>query len=146
MATIHKAIAAFLFSTSRDLRVSGNSMQPLLSDGQAIKVSPLQQPITPGKCYVFICNGALHIHRLVKIRKENFFFIGDTSQKIDRVPLGAIIAEPDSKQHLFTILILRYINLFFEKVITVYPKCKKLRKTTIRCIIRWERFYYERKI
>lgn len=147
MAKIHKAIAGFFFSNNvKNIHVCGNSMQPLLSNGQAVKVLPLQLPVIPGKCYIFICNGVLRIHRLLKIKKGKVIFIGDTSQKLDSVPFDAIIAELDSKQNIFVILVLRYINLFFNKAITIYPKCTKLRVKVIRCIVRCERFFYERKV
>lgn len=126
--------------------MSGNSMQPLLSSGQRVRVLPLQQPVTPGKCYIFVNGRALRIHRLLKISSNNAVFIGDTSQKLDRVSLDAIIAELDYKQNIFVIFILRYINLLFEKAITLFPQCSKLRIKVIHCIIRCERFFYERKI
>ena len=147
MVKTNQAIADFIFhNNTQGIHVNGDSMQPLLSNGQAVKITPIKQPVRPGKCYVFIRKGVLCVHRLKKIRKEKFFFIGDTSQKTDHVSIDAIVAELDSKQNMYTIQIIRFVNLFFDIAVRIYPKCKILRVKMIHSIIKCERFLYERKI
>jgi len=143
----YKAIADFLFTDpSPKLQVFSNSMQPLLSAGQQITILPLRQPLTCGKCYIFIYKGKLLIHRLIKVMNNKAVFIADSAQKKEAVPIDAVIAEPAFKQRWIIILIISWLNRLFYTLIKIFPDSAKLRVKIVRGIIKCERALNERGI
>ncbi len=147
MINFYKAITTFLFDNKEPvLHVCSDSMYPAFSCGQKVKVIPLRQPLECGKCYIFIHKGKLNIHRLLSVKNDCSVFIGDRSRRKEHVPISAIIAEPEYDQNIVTTFILRYINLFFCRIIPAFPQCALVRVKVIRNITKLEKFFYERKI
>ena len=147
MVCKYRVVKSFLLKNSvNNLLVKGNSMYPLFTDGERVKIIPLKNSLIPGRCYIFVCNNSLLIHRLLMIKRDSVYFIGDNSQKIDIVSKEAVIAEPESNQNYLVILLLRYINMFFISAIKISSWSSQLRVKIIYLIDSLERFFYERKI
>lgn len=60
-------------------RVSGDSMQPKLKNGQIILAVSFKRPKT-GNVVIFRHNGLEKIKRLVKIRQDEVYILGDNPQ------------------------------------------------------------------
>ena len=73
-------------------KICGNSMQPLLHDGQNVVVDFNITNLSIGKCYVFIKDDKLILHRLVWNNQRFALFIGDNSRSIEKVFLSDIVA------------------------------------------------------
>ena len=93
--------------------VKGNSMWPLLKDGQNVKVSAIKKPLKRGKCYLFVYKNQLYMHRLLKVSNSQACFIGDYSEKTEEVPLDAIIGELENKQSWIALFIVNVINSIY---------------------------------
>ena len=100
-------------NNERYLAVKGNSMWPLLKDGQRVRITTIKKPLKKGKCYLFAYKNALYIHRLFELSDEKACFIGDYSEKIEEVPLEAIIGEMEHNQNRITLFILNLINSIY---------------------------------
>ena len=100
-------------STVRYFTVKGNSMWPLLKDGQRASISAIKMPLKRGKCYLFVNKNLLYMHRLFRMSDNKASFIGDYSEKIEEVPVEAIIGELEHKQNRITLFILNLINSIY---------------------------------
>ena len=147
MNKFNNAISDFLLhKTTQALKVCGNSMQPFLVNGQEASIVSLQSPLKCGKCYIYIYRNALYVHRLVKSKNNTLFFIGDGAQKLEEIPADAVVAELNYKQDAFFIFVLRYINMIFVKISSVFPQFFRLRRKVVSAVIKIERLLYERGI
>lgn len=147
MNNYYQAVSSFLFEhTPAVVMISSNSMYPFVSEGQQVTIIPLVKPLLHGKCYAYIKNGTITLHRLLAINENSALFIGDSSQKIDDVPLCAVIAEALVVQHDFFRALIHITNSIFCKTARFYPVFKRWRVMVIRAIIKCERLLYERKI
>ncbi len=126
--------------------IRGNSMFPFLTDGQKEKASPIEHPLKWGKCYVFLFNNSIYVHRLLKIEESKAVFIGDNTFKTETVPLEAIIGELNIHQDIFFINSISIVNTLFYRIMGILPLCNILRKFLISQLVLFERKIYERKI
>lgn len=74
-----------------ELRVSGNSMFPILKDGTTITVYR-KESYQVGDILVFLYkNETVIVHRLLKIQNERYFCKGDNSFRIEDISFDQII-------------------------------------------------------
>ena len=108
-------IKPFIFAenNARYFSVKGNSMWPLLKDGQRVRITTIKKPLKKGKCYLFAYKNALYIHRMLKVTGRKACFIGDYSEKIEEVPIESIIGELDSSQNRIVLFIFNLINWIY---------------------------------
>ena len=142
-----KAIQDFLYSnTLHTYTIGSNSMCPLFVKGQRITAKPIKGQLQCGKCYIYIDNNELFIHRLYTIRKKHAYFIGDNSQKKEKISMDRILAEPETNQNLFILFLVKGINSIFCSLTTYFPSMATIRIKIIRFLIIFERILHERKV
>ena len=81
-----------VFSKERILhvKISGNSMYPVISNGDVVIVKSKIKYI-PGDIIVFIYKGSLLVHRLIKIENGRYFCKGDNSFRLEDIEPSQII-------------------------------------------------------
>lgn len=103
----------FAGNNERYLTVRGNSMWPMLKDGQRVKIAKIKRPLKIGRCYLFVYKNLLYTHRLFRISDNKTCFIGDYSGKIEEIPVEAIIGELKYDQKRITNFILSLFNSIY---------------------------------
>jgi hypothetical protein len=118
--------------------IQGNSMEPLLREGDSIKVFNVIF-LKPGECYIFKHNGKMMIHRLAGKHREDYFFIGDNSNCFEKVKrdqiYGILYGNPSNKMAK---QLIRMVNWLYLQTIRWKPLCRigGIRKRIIRAIYR----------
>ena len=121
------------------LTVHGNSMWPLLKDGQRVRVSIVKKPLKKSKCYLFIYKNSLYIHRLFEIQNDRVLFIGDYSEKIEEVSKEAIVGELKLDQNRLILFVLSVLNDIFIKIAPGFLKGLRIRKKIFSIISKLEK-------
>ncbi len=124
-----KLVKHILFDGKNDcsITVKGYSMWPLYTNGTTVVVTQSKHSLKKGQCYLFIYKNQLLLHRLINIIKNNAFFIGDYSQKVEIVQLNAIIGEAKYQQNWRILFLFRLINWIYIKENKVRFKKERFR-------------------
>ena len=106
-------------STCFNLNVSGNSMFPVLQDGDIISVCKKSE-YEIGDILVFIYkNGDILVHRLLNVKDNRYFCKGDNSFRLEDIGveqiIGAVILENDPNHSINFIHDSYAINRIFRK-------------------------------
>jgi len=97
------------------ITLSGMSMYPTFTPGDRIFIETVPAEPIPGHCYVFLYQGNLNVHRLVRIDEQNAIFWGDHSLLPDRIRRDQIVAAVRRRQPaLATRLLLLTNGLFIQ--------------------------------
>ncbi|MBD3321532.1 MAG: hypothetical protein GF350_10605 [Chitinivibrionales bacterium] len=127
------AIRSFFFETGfKEFVVRGGSMSPLIEHGQKVTCIPCSSPLTKGRCYVYVADGVLVVHRLVDMNDTNAEFIGDNTCRRHTILLEQIIGEPAIRENRFRRLIIHLINYIFIKVAGTVPKAGAIRSCLVK--------------
>ena len=121
-------------------------MWPFLLHGQKVRIARIHKPIEKGKCYLFIHDNSILIHRLLKVLNGRAVFAGDYSEEIEEIPLEAVIGELKRNQNKIIICILNLINHIF---ICMLPACAgkiRIRNIILSTFIKFENRLNERKV
>jgi hypothetical protein len=129
----------FAEKNERYFSVKGNSMWPLLKDGQRVKITAIRKPFKRGKCYLFVNKNVLYIHRLLRIYDKKAFLIGDYSEKIEEVPLEAIIGEFEYNQNGVTLFILNLLNWIYINTVPGIFRRMRLRNRVFSMLSKLEK-------
>lgn len=105
-------VADFLCSQSGHVRVEGNSMYPLLCEGEPVTLRPAGKELIPGKVYVFWQGTRLFAHRLLRQKGQTAFFSGDNSRLFQRIAVKDVVGECVVRQCRFFVRIMSIINYF----------------------------------
>jgi len=141
-------IQSLLFSgeAEKTVAVNGNSMWPFLQHGQIVTVGRIQNPLKQGRCYLFIHNNSIFIHRLLKTLSGKAVFAGDYSGDTEEIPLESVIGELKISQNKIILFVLNLINNIFIYGLPVLARRTRLRNTLLSAALRLEKKMYERKI
>lgn len=90
------------------VKIIGNSMAPMLSEGVEIIIKPCTRLLS-GRCYAFFQGQELIIHRLVAKKADTLYFCGDNALVGEWVDRACVVGELDQTQdsgYITTILLL----------------------------------------
>lgn len=148
MTTHYSAIKSLLFANGPtvSMPVASNSMWPLLSQGQKVNVRLIKGPLKNGKCYLFIYKNTLCVHRLLKVKNGQAFFIGDNAERSEKVSSEAVIGELERYQSKMTVFILNLLNQIFFIIFSRIIAEIRIRNKIFAAITRLEKKVYERKV
>lgn len=86
------AIEARLRATREiEITLKGHCMEPLLLEGDAVKVAPLSRVSSGDICLVALPDGQIALHRILSVRNSTVFAKGDFSGKKDVLDREAVI-------------------------------------------------------
>lgn len=85
-------LAAELLRRGRamEVRVYGESMWPLVRQGDRVRIDPLQRP-TRGRLAAVLVDGHLVVHRVVQLDLDECLLLGDHGGRPHRVPIGDLL-------------------------------------------------------
>jgi len=108
---------------SATFSILGDSMKPLLKEGQKVSLRPLEKEerLISGNLYAFRRGPNLVLHRLICYRKGSYLFVGDNRMSPELVERCEVVgrceipAESDSTPSLSRPLALQPIRLLLEE-------------------------------
>lgn len=110
-----KAVSYFLLENTLPILISGNSMYPILKDGEYIDIHPFSQNLTLGKCYAFLYSEIIICHRLIAMNGDVLVFSGDNNKTFEYILKSNIVAET-----AFTDPFIRRFLIILYKLTTLY--------------------------
>jgi hypothetical protein len=113
-------IAGFLFGHSDRIRlpVQGNSMYPVLKEGQTVSIEKLdaRTKLRPGEVYAFKSGGDLVAHRFVKMSAGRAVFAGDNRAFPEAVERHDIVGHCEVRRIAVLSSVLSGINVLLAVV------------------------------
>jgi hypothetical protein len=126
-------VAGFLFDQGDRIRLSvrGNSMHPVLKEGQTVSIEKLgaEKKLQPGEVYAFKSGGDLVVHRFVKMSAGRAVFAGDNRAFSEVVEPHDIVGRCEIRRIAVLSSVLSGINVllaaapFFQRIL-LYCKRK----------------------
>jgi hypothetical protein len=105
-----------------NLRISGNSMEPFIIDGQTVVITTYCN-LLPGNCYLFRDNDQLVLHRLAgKLKDKKLLFIGDNSHKIEKVNEENVIGVLHTEINKIKKQLIAIVNSLFIFIYKISPR------------------------
>ena len=111
-------------------------MKDELHHGEIITADKINGSVRPGKCYVYNHHGVKKIHRLVRIRGEKVFFLGDNILRYETATLDDITGELTSDTGRFYEYCISIINTLFFNIIIFLPSLNRFRSFLISTIVK----------
>ncbi len=109
------ALSDFLFDTPSCHVVLGTSMLPALCHREKVPLIR-HTNLFPGKCYAFVLNGTVIVHRLIALSKNQCLFSGDNTRRFENVPRTDIVAQVDMREsfiYIWILVHLKYLHALF---------------------------------
>jgi hypothetical protein len=108
-------VGSCLFENAESASVSvwGDSMNPLLEDGQKISLKPLEKEarLVSGNLYAFKHGAKLVLHRFVCNRKGRSVFVGDNRTIPELVERNDVVARYEIRQDPILRLIVTVVSI-----------------------------------
>lgn len=82
-----------LFEKPFRLTVSGNSMFPIIQDGEKIEILPKQKTYEKGDIVVFYYKSNIIVHRILIVDNKRYYCKGDNSFRLEDVSPDFIIGK-----------------------------------------------------
>jgi len=130
MSVPHGILRSFLFETSNpQIRISGRSMAPFLTDGDLHTVEPVRGTLRPGTIYVYANTTKMIVHRFVCMMNQTAVFWGDRCLRPECVPLYAVFGTCKEKNAHWNRCMVTWINRFFLYI--PWPAAQKIRRRLV---------------
>lgn len=95
---------------SMELTIEGQSMLPTLKKGQLVRVTA-EKKVTPGRAYLFQFHRSLLVHRAVKCRDGNVWFLGDNCFHPEIVRRDSVVGVVDEGRTSFFYDVVAGVNV-----------------------------------
>jgi hypothetical protein len=111
-------VREFLFEHSNTIAFSiqGNSMYPLVKQGQTLAVSMLDDTtaLKRGGLYVFTMHGILAVHRFARMRKGKAVFSGDNCATTEQIARRDVVGSCDLRQQPMLCRCVNMVNMLLD--------------------------------
>ncbi len=110
-------------------------MAPFLQSGDRVSLRAPVFPLHNGRCYAYVHESNIVIHRLVSHTETRATFIADNSDTRHAVSVDAVIGELADQRGGYQRLTIQTINCIFLYIFGAFPKIRKMRKKCIGIIM-----------
>ena len=116
------------------MAVEGESMFPTYASGERVRVVPVRLPLTAGRCYVYILDRALMVHRLIRADDTTCLFIGDNTLVPQAVANASIIGTLEKEDRGGFATVARMMNRVAPAVEHIVPGAWRIRISVLRVL------------
>lgn len=116
------------------MAVQGESMFPTLIPGQWVRVVPVRFPLTVGRCYVYILDKALLIHRLIRANASSCLFIGDNAMGPQTVNASNVVGALEKEKRGGFANAARMMNCILPASEHIVPGAWRIRIVALRAL------------
>jgi hypothetical protein len=139
-------VTGFLFEHSDTVRlpVQGNSMHPLLQDGQMVPITMVDNaaPLRCGDIYAFAWDNRLVIHRFVIMKKDRAVFAGDNRPFHEVVDRSDVVGRYGIRHSALVQLVITTINVLFLSL----PVLRNMSFLLKKVVLNLSEARYEKKV
>lgn len=89
---IYSVIKEIIYKTGGfKIQIDGDSMNPVLRNGQIVYIAPINQELREGDIILFYRKNILVLHRIIKKYSKRYLLKGDNENEIDMITSDKII-------------------------------------------------------